>query len=387
MPSSRAERSAIGRIPQSYLEQSSRNVGECLRGSLPTWSAEILLGSSAGIPRLRSTRNDNVFLGQETFFVFITRYVTDIFPPMNETLRDPAEALLRTYSASGGINYLDAAATLPSRPAIDAACVELLSLLFPGFHGEPVVRPGDLPDLTRSRIRALHARLHPEMCKSLARREGNGAIEPEADRILADFFSKLAEVREMLWTDLDAAYEGDPAATSFEEIILAYPSLEAIAIQRMAHILYLADLPLIPRMMTEWAHGRTGIDIHPGAQIGSHFFIDHGTGVVIGETTKIGSHVKLYQGVSFIARSLSAGRALRGQKRHPTVQDHVAIYAGTTVMGGDTVVGAGSTIGANVFLTHSVPPHSLVSYQEKEIAIVPKRPAKARGSAVDSFPK
>ncbi len=219
-------------------------------------------------------------------------------------------------------------------------------------------------------------------------REGsNGAVEPEADRILTDFFSKLASVREMLWNDIDAAYEGDPAATSFEEIILAYPSLEAIAIQRMAHILYLAGLPLIPRMMTEWAHGRTGIDIHPGAQIGSHFFIDHGTGVVIGETTKIGSHVKLYQGVSFIARSLSAGRALRGQKRHPTVEDHVAIYAGTTVMGGDTVVGAGSTIGANVFLTHSIPPHSLVSYQEKEIAIVPKRPASARGSAVDSVSK
>ncbi|HEX4667363.1 MAG TPA: serine O-acetyltransferase EpsC [Chthoniobacterales bacterium] len=300
---------------------------------------------------------------------------------------DPADALLRTYAADGGINYLDAAATLPSRSAIDAACAELLSLLFPGFRGEPVVHPGDLPDLTHSRIRALHARLHPEMCKSLARHEGNQAVEPEADRILADFFSKLAEVREMLWTDLDAAYEGDPAATSFEEIILAYPSLEAIAIQRMAHILYLAHLPLIPRMMTEWVHSRTGIDIHPGAQIGSHFFIDHGTGVVIGETTKIGSHVKLYQGVSFIARSLSAGRALRGKKRHPTVEDHVSIYAGTTVMGGDTVVGAGSTIGANVFLTHSVPPHSLVSYEEKKIAIVPKRAKPAVTDPVDSIPK
>ena len=300
---------------------------------------------------------------------------------------DPAEALLRTYSADGGINYLDAAANLPSRPTIDAACVELLSLLFPGFHGEPVVHPGDLPDLTRSRIRALHAHLRPEMRKSLARRDDKTAVEPEVDRILTHFFSELPKVREMLWTDLDAAYEGDPAATSFEEIILAYPSLEAIAIQRMAHILYLAKLPLIPRMMTEWAHGRTGIDIHPGAEIGSHFFIDHGTGVVIGETTKIGSHVKLYQGVSFIARSLSAGRALRGKKRHPTVEDHVAIYAGTTVMGGDTVVGAGSTIGANVFLTHSVPPHSLVSYQEKKIAIVPKRPPTAGIGAVESFPK
>ncbi len=306
---------------------------------------------------------------------------------MDAKPNDPAEALLRTYSAGGGINYVAAAATLPSRPAVDAACLDLLSLLFPGFHGAPILDPGDLPDITRIRIRSLRARLHPEMVKSLARRRNEAAaISTEAERILTDFFSQLASVREMLWTDLDAAYEGDPAATSFEEIILAYPSLEAITIQRLAHILYHYDLPLIPRMMTEWAHGRTGIDIHPGAEIGSHFFIDHGTGVVIGETTKIGSHVKLYQGVSFIARSLSAGRALRGKKRHPTVEDHVSIYAGTTVMGGDTVVGAGSTIGANVFLTHSVPPRSLVSYEEKKIAIVAKRPARACASGDDSFP-
>ncbi|HXA09617.1 MAG TPA: serine acetyltransferase, partial [Chthoniobacterales bacterium] len=129
---------------------------------------------------------------------------------MDETLNDSVDALLRTYSADGGINYLDAAATLPSRPAIDAACVELLSLLFPGFHGEPVIQPGDLPELTRSRIRSLRTRLRPEMCKSLAREGSNGAVEPEADRILTDFFSKLASVREMLWNDIDAAYEGDP---------------------------------------------------------------------------------------------------------------------------------------------------------------------------------
>ncbi|HEY2800125.1 MAG TPA: serine O-acetyltransferase EpsC [Chthoniobacterales bacterium] len=306
---------------------------------------------------------------------------------MDKRPADPAEALLHTYSVGGGINYLAAAATLPSRPAIDAACVDLLSLLFPGFHGEPLVDPGDLPDVTRIRIRSLRARLYPEMVKSLARRGEVPPGAPDAEQILTDFLGQLASVREMLWSDLDGAYEGDPAATSYEEIILAYPSLEAIAIQRMAHILYRANLPLIPRMMTEWAHGRTGIDIHPGATIGSHFFIDHGTGVVIGETTKIGSHVKLYQGVSFIARSLSAGRALRGQKRHPTVEDHVAIYAGTTVMGGDTVVGAGSTIGANVFLTHSVPPRSLVSYEEKRLAIVAKRPAKAGASGDDSFPE
>jgi serine O-acetyltransferase len=295
---------------------------------------------------------------------------------MDETLTDPAEALLRTYSAVGGINYLDAAAMLPSRPAVDAACVELLSLLFPGFHGEPVIHPGDLPAVTLNRMRSLHARLQPEMCKSLARRGGNGSIEPDADRILTDFFSKLAEVREMLWTDIDAAYEGDPAATSFEEVILAYPSLEAIAIQRLAHILYLADLPLIPRMMTEWAHGRTGIDIHPGAKIGSHFFIDHGTGVVIGETCVIGAHVKLYHGVTLGARSFQKddrGQIKKGGKRHPDVKDHVTIYPNSTVLGGETVIGARSTIGGNVFLTQSVPPDSLVSYDAKQFQIMLKR--------------
>ncbi len=306
---------------------------------------------------------------------------------MDETLKDPAEALLRTYSAGGGINYLDAAATLPSRPAIDAACVELLSLLFPGFHGEAVVHPGDLPELTRSRIRILHARLQPEMCKSLARRGGNGSVEPDADRILKNFFSQLATVREMLWTDIDAAYEGDPASTSFEEVILAYPSLEAIAIQRLAHILYKSDLPLIPRMMTEWAHGRTGLDIHPGAQIGSHFFIDHGTGVVIGETCVIGANVKLYHGVTLGARSFQKderGRIKKGGKRHPNVEDDVTIYPNSTVLGGETVVGARSTIGGNVFLTKSVPPDSLVAYDANQFQIMLKRtrPAQEPDEAV-----
>ncbi|HEY2711010.1 MAG TPA: serine O-acetyltransferase EpsC [Chthoniobacterales bacterium] len=289
---------------------------------------------------------------------------------------DAIQALLRTYSADGGINYLDAAATLPSRPAIDTACVELLSLLFPGFHGAAVVHPGDLPDLTRSRLRSLHARLHPEMCKSLARRDRHELVAPEADRILRDFFSKLADVRETLWTDIDAAFEGDPASTSFEEIILAYPSLEAIAIQRMAHILYQSDLPLIPRMMTEWAHSRTGIDIHPGAKIGNYFFIDHGTGVVIGETCEIGTHVKLYHGVTLGARSFQKddhGHVKKGGKRHPNVEDHVTIYPNSTILGGRTTVGAGSTIGGNVFLMQSVPPDSLVYYEAKQMRVISKR--------------
>ncbi len=302
---------------------------------------------------------------------------------MAETSNDPAEALLRTYTAGGGINYLDVAASLPSRPAIDAACVELLSLLFPGFHGAAIVHPGDLPDLTRSRIRSLYTRLHPEMCKSLARRGGNGSVAPDADRILKSFFAQLASVREMLWADIDAAYEGDPASTSFEEIILAYPSLEALAIQRLAHLLYEANLPLIPRMMTEWAHGRTGIDIHPGAQIGSHFFIDHGTGVVIGETCVIGNHVKLYHGVTLGARSFQKdeeGHIKKGGKRHPNVEDNVTIYPNSTVLGGETVIGARSTIGGNVFLTQSVPPDSLVAYDANQFQVMLKRNRPLTGS-------
>src|SRR3954453_15831497 len=287
---------------------------------------------------------------------------------MQTRAADAVDELLQTYSATGGINYLDAAATLPSRQAIEAVCAELMSLMFPGFRGEALVDSADLPDITRSRVRNLRSRLKPEICKSFGDFPASDETKSKAEDILDFFMSQLPEVRKILWTDIDAAYDGDPAAKSYEEIILAYPSLEAIAIYRMAHLLY-ERVPLLPRIMTEWAHSRTGIDIHPGAKIGSHFFIDHGTGVVVGETTLIGARVKLYQGVSFIAKSLSAGRALRGTKRHPTIEDNVAIYAGTTVMGGDTVVGEGSTIGANVFLTHSVPPHSLVSYQEKEIAI------------------
>src|SRR5437588_365472 len=291
---------------------------------------------------------------------------------MDKTGPDAASELLATYGESGGINYLAAAATLPSREAIETGCLDLMSLMFPGFRGEALIDSEDLPDITRSRIKNLRTRFKPEICKSFGDYPASDETQAKAEEILDCFGSQLPDVRKILWTDIDAAYEGDPAAKSYEEIILAYPSLEAIAIYRMAHLLY-NKVPLLPRIMTEWAHSRTGIDIHPGAEIGPHFFIDHGTGVVVGETTKIGSHVKLYQGVSFIARSLAAGQALRGKKRHPTIEDNVRIYAGTTIMGGDTVIGANSTIGANVFLTKSVPPNSLVYYEEKEVAVVPKR--------------
>jgi serine O-acetyltransferase len=167
-------------------------------------------------------------------------------------------------------------------------------------------------------------------------------------------------VREILAGDVEAAFEGDPAARSYAEILVAYPSIRAIAIQRIAHELHKLRVPILPRMMTEHAHDLTGVDIHPGAKIGRRFFIDHGTGIVIGETVEIGDNVRLYQGITLGARSPRRGEALRGVKRHPTVEDDVVIYAGATILGGDVVIGRGSVIGGNVWLTVSVPPCSKV---------------------------
>ena len=198
-------------------------------------------------------------------------------------------------------------------------------------------------------------------------------LRPTAHALTLEFLGKLPHIRELLHTDIEAAFNGDPAALSRkEEIIVAYPFVETIAVQRLAHELYQKEIALIPRIMTEWAHGRTGIDLHPGARIGSYFFIDHGTGAVIGETSEIGNHVKLYQGVGLVARSLSGGQQLHGQKRHPTVEDHVTIYANATIVGGETVIGHGSTIGANVFLMQSVPPDSLVLQEEVNVKVIKK---------------
>src|SRR5260370_24821063 len=276
--------------------------------------------------------------------------------------------LLATYGETGGINYLAAAATLPSREVIEEACSDLMSLMFPGFRGEALADSEDLPDITKSRIRSLRIRLKPEICKSFGDYPANDETKRKADEILDFFVSQLPEVRKILWTDIDASYEGDPAAKSYEEIILAYPALEAIAIYRMAHLLY-DKVPLIPRIMTEWAHSRTGIDIHPGAKIGPHFFTDHGTGAVIGETCEIGSRVKLYHSVTLGARSFQKdehGKIKKGGKRHPTLEDDVTIYPNSTVLGGETVIGARSTIGGNVFLVQSVPADSFVYYDDKQ---------------------
>jgi serine O-acetyltransferase len=284
---------------------------------------------------------------------------------------------MASYAHVGGINNLDGK-NLPSKTAIASITRDLLRLLFPGFFDEKSIHSSQLKVEIAALMDSVLGRLADEIYKSLEYVAPEKNIDSRdssrvAHALTLDFLSNLPRLRELLRTDIEAAYQGDPAALSREEVIVAYPFIEAIAVQRLAHELYLQHVPLIPRIMTEWAHGRTGIDLHPGAEIGSHFFIDHGTGAVIGETAEIGRHVKLYQGVGLVARSLSGGQSLKGQKRHPTLEDDVTIYANATIVGGETVVGAGSTIGASVFLTHSVPPHSLVTYEKMDIKVTRKK--------------
>jgi serine O-acetyltransferase len=289
------------------------------------------------------------------------------------TVTQLTEQMISSYARVGGINRLDET-NLPSKSAITAITEDLLRLLFPGFFTEKPIHSYEIKMETANLMDSVKGRLEDEIYKSrLYSKKDARKARPEANEIALKFLSKLPDIRELLQTDTEAAFNGDPAALSKDEVIVAYPFVEAIAVQRVAHELYKLDVALIPRIMTEWAHTRTGIDIHPGAKIGSHFFIDHGTGTVIGETCEIGNRVKMYHNVSLVARSLSAGQALRGVKRHPTIEDNVTIYAGATIIGGETTIGTGSTIGANVFLMHSVPPNSLVVYEEVNVKVMSKK--------------
>ncbi len=295
---------------------------------------------------------------------------------MQVTVTQLTDRLVASYARVGGINHLDGK-NLPSKRAIALITVDLLRLLFPGFFDEKSIHSSEIKVETATLMDSVLDRLEDEIYKSLEYNPpadvAKKDLRPAAHRLTIDFLGSLPHIRELLQTDTEAAYKGDPAALSKEEVIVAYPCIEAIAVQRLAHELHRKNIALIPRIMTEWAHGRTGMDLHPGAQIGTHFFVDHCTGTVVGETAIIGNHVKMYQGVGLVAKSLAAGQALRGQKRHPTIEDHVTIYAGATIMGGDTVVGQGSTIGANVFLTSSVPAHSLVVQEDANVKVMSKK--------------
>jgi serine O-acetyltransferase len=292
------------------------------------------------------------------------------------------QRILDSYRQDEAVNYLDGK-NLPTRETVAGIAQELIQLMFPGFHNRVPIRSAEVPNFVKRAVSSIGRQLRYEIEKVLSfevrlrnRSKSSSETAHRAATITDRFLIQLPDVRRKLASDVQAAYEGDPAATSADEVILAYPGLEAITIQRIAHLLYQEHVLMIPRLMTEWAHSRTGIDIHPGAQIASHFFIDHGTGVVIGETTVIGSHVKIYQGVTLGAKSFAKdakGRIVKGIKRHPNVGNHVTIYSNATILGGDTSIGDGSTIAANVFLTRSVPSNSLVYYEEAELKIVPKQ--------------
>ena len=265
---------------------------------------------------------------------------------------------------------------LPSKRAIVAITQDLLRLLFPGYFDEKPIHSSEIKVETAALLDSVFGKLEDEIRKSFEYLTPSGLpkkdIPKAAHALTAAFLGKLPDIREILCTDVDAAFNGDPAASGREEIIVSYPFIEAIAVQRMAHELYLKDVALIPRIMAEWAHFRSGMEIHPGAHIGSHFFVDHCTGTVIGETAIIGNHVKMYHGVTLGAKSTSGGQALRGKKRHPTIEDKVTIYPGATILGGETVIGAGSTIGGNVFIMDSVAPNSLVIYDGLDMRVLNK---------------
>jgi serine O-acetyltransferase len=272
--------------------------------------------------------------------------------------------MLKSYREVGGINHIGGP-NLPSRQRTIDILHMLRSALFPGYYEREPVDESDLLYLTGERIGWLRKNLADEITKSLChdcRTYGRCDQIPEcaekARGLTEDLLRALPDIRAQVQMDVQAAFEGDPAARSEAEVIVAYPGLSAVSVHRITHFLYRRGVPLLPRIMSEYIHHQTGIDIHPGATIGDSFFIDHGTGVVIGETTVIGDHVKVYQGVTLGA--LSVKKTLVSKKRHPTIEDNVTIYAGATILGGDTLIGHDSVIGGNVWLVRSVPPYSRV---------------------------
>jgi serine O-acetyltransferase len=284
------------------------------------------------------------------------------------------QRLLASYRSYGGINHLDGV-NLPSQASVNQLSVDCMHLLFPGYFEESPLTEREVPDLVDRLLGQIDRRLTAEIEKCLRFAKIADAA-PTARKFATAFLAQFPDLRKIIKTDVEAAYSGDPAARSVEEIILAYPCVLAISLQRLAHVLFRMRVPLLPRMITEYGHERTGCDIHPGAQLGNHFFIDHGTGVVIGETATVGAHVKLYQGVTLGAKSFDVdedGRPIKGVKRHPDIGDHVTIYAHATILGGDTKVGQHSIIGSNVWLMKSIPNESVAYFKGENLVVRPRR--------------
>ena len=298
---------------------------------------------------------------------------------LKEQLPELTDRIVETYTQIGSINHLGHC-PLPRTDVVVSIIDDLREIIFPGYGRREGLHIGNVAYYVGDLIDGLHDKLTTQIGRALMhedrvsqkREPCDEQIDYEArgQAIAIEFLERIPNLRKLLATDVQAAFEGDPAVKSTDEVVFCYPGLTAVTVYRLAHELHQLKVPFIPRMMTEWAHRETGIDIHPGAAIGHHFFIDHGTGVVIGETTEIGAHVKLYQGVTLGALSFptdAQGNLIRGQKRHPTLEDYVVVYASATILGGATVVGHHSVIGSSVWLMNSVEPHTTVTMEKPKL--------------------
>jgi serine O-acetyltransferase len=299
---------------------------------------------------------------------------------IKETLPELTDIIVQTYSELDTITHLGHC-PLPNHETIVEILESLKDIIFPGYRRRDGLHLGNITYHVGDVIDRLHDQLTEQIARSLRHEAGEAFtcgpqqkadFEALGQAKTVAFLQQIPAVRALLATDVQAAYDGDPACKSLDEVIFCYPGLEAITVYRLAHLLYQLEVPLIPRIMTEWAHSRTGIDIHPGATIGKYFFIDHGTGVVIGQTTEIGDWVKLYQGVTLGALSFATdaeGNLVRGTKRHPTIEDYVVIYANATVLGGKTVIGHHAVVGSSVWITSSVSPHATVTMEKPRLNV------------------
>ena len=280
------------------------------------------------------------------------------------------KSILDDYGTGRNIDKMDLF-NQPSKEEIIAIVEDLLKIVYPGYYRDRSNKIYNIKSNSTVTIEDVAYHLNKQILLALkyTAKEENDVekLTEQAEKDTVTFLKKIPDVRAMLETDLEAAFQGDPAAKYRDEIILSYPGMFAITVNRLAHELFLLEVPLIPRIMTEYAHSITGIDIHPGATIGKYFFIDHGTGVVVGETTVIGDRVKIYQGVTLGALSTRGGQKLRDVRRHPTIEDDVTIYSGASILGGETVVGKNSVIGSNVFITSSIPADTKVSMKDQDL--------------------
>ncbi|MDR2487605.1 MAG: serine acetyltransferase [Clostridiales Family XIII bacterium] len=286
-------------------------------------------------------------------------------------IKDIVGAIAKSYGTEPDIIRIGEHEQI-DRDAVDTITDDLRSLIFAGYYDRRRLKPELVEYYVGETVERIFVSLSRQIGKAL--RIGDAASpgldegsEALAEQKALSFLKEIPAIRAVLATDVEASFDGDPAARSKEEIILSYPGIHAISVYRLAHELYLRDIPLIPRMMTERAHSLTGIDINPGAKIGHHFFLDHGTGIVVGETCIIGNFVKIYQGVTLGAMSTRGGQLLTGVKRHPTIEDHVTIYSGASILGGATVIGEGVVVGSNSFITKSIPEKTRVSIREPDL--------------------